>query len=129
MVWAVVVMVTAAFAGGVTVFGLTAQVGGEVVVCVDETWQVRSTVPLKPLTVPTVTLEEEVPPGATAAGENADACKVKSWAEAKESIVKSATVRHKQRNKAFWTGIFTSDKLALDNLDFVGSEFNMSRFK
>ena len=123
-------MVTAAFAGGVTVFGLTAQVGGEVVVCVDETLQVRSTVPVKPLTTPTVTLEEEVPPGAIAPGENEDACRVKSaWAEAEESIAHSTAVRHRMDRKACRARTVTLDKLDVDNLDFDGSEFNMSRFK
>ena len=74
----VVVTVAVAPAGGVTVVGLTAQAGVDVVAWVDETWQVRATVPLKPLIVPTVMLEEEVPPGATASGENGAACRVKS---------------------------------------------------
>ncbi len=78
VVWPVVVMVAVAPAGGVTVVGLTAQTGVDVVGWFDETWQVRSTVPLKPLIAPIVMFEEEVPPGATASGENGAACKVKS---------------------------------------------------
>lgn len=136
------VMVTAAFAGGVTVFGLTAQMGGDVVVCVDKTWQVRSTVPLKPLTVPTVMLEEDVPPGATAPGENGAACRVKSaWAEAEESNVRHAAVTHKitsrawrQRILRFGLDKLDFDKMGLENLDFEiqdfdESDFHMSRFK
>ena len=125
-------MVTAAFAGGETVIGLTAHVGGEVVLWVDETWQVRSTVPLKPLTVPTVMLEEDVPPGATAFGENGAACRVKSaWAEAEESNVRNTVVTHKTPSAACPGRIFSLgfDQLEFDNLNFVESDFNMSRFK
>jgi hypothetical protein len=122
-----VVIVTAAFAGGVTVVGLTTQVGGAVVVCVDETWQVRSTVPLKPLTVPTVMLEEDVPPGATASGENGVACRVKSaCAEAEESKVRNAVAAHKTAIMACRARIFS---LGFDNVNFDESDFNMSRFK
>jgi hypothetical protein len=132
VVWAVVVIVTAAFAGGVTVFGLTAHVGVEVVICVDETWQVKSTVPLKPLTVPIVMLEEDVPPGATASGENGAACRVKSaWAAAGESKVRNAVVTHKAASAACPARIFSLgfDNLNFDNLDFDKSDFNMCRFK
>ena len=112
----------------------------------DETWQVRSTVPLKPLTVPTVTLEEDVPPGATASGENGLASKVKSWAEAEESNVRNAVVTHKIASVAWRTRIFRFgfdklnvgnldpkrldlESLDFDKLDFDESDFNVSRFK
>jgi len=78
VVWPVVVIVAVAEDGGVTVVGLTVQAGGEVVVCGDETWQVRSTVPVKPMSAPIVMLDEDVPPGATASGENEAACRLKS---------------------------------------------------
>jgi len=95
VVWPVVVTVAVAPAGGVTVVGLTAQAGVDVVVCVDETWHVRATVPLKPLIVPIVMLEEEAPPGATASGENGAACRVKSaWADADDSSVRNAVIVH-----------------------------------
>ena len=127
-----VVTVNAAFAGGETVIGLTAHVGGEFVVWVEETWQVKLTVPLKPLTVPTVMLEEDVPPGATAFGENVAACRVKSaWAEAEQSNVRNAVVTHKTASAAYPGRIFSlgSDQLDFDNLNFVESAFNMNRFK
>jgi hypothetical protein len=107
-------------------------VGEEVVVCVDETWQVRSTVPLKPLTVPTVMLEEDVPPGATAPGENGAACRVKSaWAEAEQTNVRNVVVAHKNAIAACLARIFSLGfgNLDFNNLDFDESDFNMSRFK
>ena len=95
VVWPVVVTVAVAPADGVTVVGLTAQAGVDVVACVEETWQVRATVPVKPLIAPTVMLEEDVPPGATASGENGAACRVKSaWAEADDSRVRNAVIVH-----------------------------------
>ena len=73
-----VVIVAVAPLGGVTVAGLTAQVGGEVVVCRDVTWQVSATVPVKPTSALIVRLEADVPPGKTASGDNAAACRLKS---------------------------------------------------
>jgi hypothetical protein len=88
----IVVIVAEAFAGGVTVDGLTVQTGVSVKF-VGVTWQPRSTVPLKPLRVPTVMLEDEVPPGATASGENGVACSV-AWADAADDKVNKAP-RHR----------------------------------
>jgi hypothetical protein len=116
------VIVAVAPAGGVTVVGLTAQAGVEVVGCGEETWQVRLTVPVKLLTVPIVMLEEEVPPGATASGENGVACRVKSaWADVDESKVRTAVIPHKTKIMARPPRIF--------NWKFDDSDFNMSRFK
>ena len=149
MVCSVVVTVTAAFAGGVTLVGLTAQIGGEVVVWVDVTWHVRSTVPLKPPETPVVMLEEDWPPGATASGENGAACSVKSCAEADESNVsneRNTVMAHKTAMVACPARIFSSgfenagfdnlnfdgsdfDSLNFDHTDFDESDFNMSRFK
>jgi len=83
------VIVAEAFAGGATVDGLTVQTGVSVKF-VGVTWQPRSTVPLKPLSVPTVMLEEEVPPGAIASGENGVAWRVAFWADAPDDNVKAA---------------------------------------
>jgi hypothetical protein len=71
------VIVAAALAGDVTDAGLTVQTGVSEVCC-GVTWQLRLTVALKLLTVPTVMLEEDVPPGPTAMGENAAVVSVKS---------------------------------------------------
>jgi hypothetical protein len=90
-----VVIVAEALAGGVTVVGLTVQTGGSVVTCVDVTWQARSTVPLKPLTVPIVMFEDDVPPGATASGENGAACRVTFWANAADGKIRRAAHRHR----------------------------------
>ena len=121
-----VVIVAVALAGGVTVVGLTAQDGVEVVVCGDETWQVRSTVLLKPLIAPIVILEEDVPPGASASGENGAACRVKSaWADAEDSNVRNAVMTHKTESVACAARILF---FCFDGLD-CDSDFNMSRFK
>lgn len=84
VVWPIVVIVADAVAGGVTVAGLTAHVGVSTVVCgcAGVTSQLRSTVPLNPFTVPTVTGADEVPPGATASSDNGPACSVKFCADA-----------------------------------------------
>jgi len=77
-----VVIVAEATAGAVTAAGLTVQTGMSTIVCVVEvTVQARSTVPVK-LSAPTVTLEEDEPPGDTALGERGSASRVKVWAEA-----------------------------------------------
>jgi hypothetical protein len=118
-------MVAVAPDGGVTVDGLTAQAGGEVVVCEEETWQVRSTVPVKPMSAPTEMFDEDVPPGATASGENGAACRLKSCADAGERNVKNVVNPHKTNIVARPVRIF---KLVFDNWDF-NWDFNMSRFK
>ena len=134
----VVVIVTVALAGGVTVVGLTVQTGVDVVVCVDNTSQVRSTVPLKPLTVPIVMFEDDVPPGGTASGENGSACRVKSCADA--DTLKTAITRHKRDPAARAARVagpnfeLNLDKLNFDELNFDSSDcndldFDMSRFE
>jgi len=81
-----VVMVAEALAGGVTVVGLTVQTGVSVVTCDEVTWQVRSTVPVNPLTVPTEMFVDEVPPGSTASGDREAACRVKHADEATSQV-------------------------------------------
>ena len=116
-----VVIVAEALAGGVTVVGLTVQTGVSVVVCVDDTWQLRSTVPVKPLTEPTVMFVDDVPPGPTASGESGAACRVKFWATANEGKIRNAANRHKTESLACRERIL--------NLDLDDSDFNMSRFR
>lgn len=121
----VVVTVATASAGGVTVAGLTAHAGGEVVVCAEETWQVSATVPVKPLTVPIVILEEAVPPGASASGENEAACRVKSaWADADDTLIRAASMQNIEM-PASVARIFNLD---FNDLNGDESDFNMSRF-
>jgi hypothetical protein len=64
----VLVIVAVAVAGGVTVVGLTAHAGVEVVGCVEVIWQPRVTVPLKLFTGSTRIEVAELPPGAMATG-------------------------------------------------------------
>jgi hypothetical protein len=91
-----VVTVAEALALGVTVDGLTVQTGGSTtVVTVDVTTQARSTVPLKPLIAPTVMVDDEVPPGATASGLNGAACRVTPWADASDGRARQAASRHR----------------------------------
>ena len=73
------VIVAEALAGGATVAGLTEQTGGSVIVCdvFAVTVQLRSTVPAKPLTVPTVISADDEPSGATAICDKEGACRVK----------------------------------------------------
>lgn len=73
-----VVIVAVALPGTVTDCGLIAHCGVSVVGCAEVTWQLRFTVPAKPLTDPTWMFEDDVPPGAIASGLNVDACKVNS---------------------------------------------------
>ena len=108
----VVVTVATAPAGGVTV-------------CAEETWQVSATVPVKPLTVPIVILEEAVPPGASASGENEAACRVKSaWADADDTLIRAASMQNIER-PASVARIFNLD---FNDLNSDESDFNMSRF-
>jgi hypothetical protein len=89
------VIVAEALALGVTVDGLTVQTGGSTtVVTVEVTAQARSTVPLKPLIDPTVMVDDEVPPGATASGLNVAACRVTPWADASIGRASQAANRH-----------------------------------
>jgi hypothetical protein len=115
----IVVIVAEALAGGVTVAGLTVQLGGSVIDwIVDVTWQPRLTLPLKPLSVPTVTFEDDVPPGATASGESVSACSVKVWAAASDGKIRNAANRHKTAVSA------RPDHAELNGLDSNGLDFN-----
>jgi hypothetical protein len=125
VVKSVVVIVAVALAGGVTVAGLTVQAGVEVKFDGD-TEQPKVTVPLKPLMTPTVMFEDDVPPGATASGENAAASKVKFCAVAPDPKLSIAARRHKAGMPARPARIFCLD---CDGLDCDDSDFNMSRFK
>src|SRR5580658_8278184 len=92
-----VVIVADAMAGGVTEAGLTVQVGVSTVACgcAGVTWQLRSTVPLNPFTVPTVTCADDPPPGATASSDRGPACRVKLWADVHDGKPRKAANRHK----------------------------------
>jgi hypothetical protein len=128
------VIVAEALAGGVTVAGLTVQLGGSVIDwIVDVTWQPRLTLPLKPLSVPTVTFEDDVPPGATASGESVSACSVKVWAAASDGKIRNAANRHKTAvsacpDHAELNGL-DSNGLDFNDWDFNESAFNDSDFK
>ena len=132
-----VVIVAEALAGGVTVVGLGVQTGGSVVIgAVEVTWQARSTVPLNPLTVPTVMLEDDVPPGATASGENGDAWRVTFWADAGNPKVRRAAHRHRAampesgiRRMNLDCNGFDFDTFDFNNSDFNGLDFSMSWFR
>jgi hypothetical protein len=133
-----VVIVADALAGGVTSAGLTVQLGGSTVVWViDVTWQPRSTVPLKPLTVPTVMFEDDVPVGGTASGDRGAACSVNwpDWANADEGKANNTANRHRAATAVCRVGRMNLDfddlkfdDLDFDNLDFDSLDFNMSRF-
>jgi len=117
-------MVAVALAGAVTDAGLIVHTGGSIVACDEVTWQLKLTVPENPLTDPTWMVDAEVPPGATASGENEDACSVNSEvpccakaAGTKPSTPKAA-IRHKQARPA-WPNINF-------NLDSDLSDLNMS---
>src|SRR5580698_656638 len=75
-----VVMVTEAPVGGVTVVGLTWQVGRVTPVSSEVTWQLRLTEPVKPFRGEIVRFEEVFPPGSTAAGLKGAICREKSCA-------------------------------------------------
>ena len=93
--------------------GLTEQAGGSVRFD-GVTWQLRFTVLAKPLTVPIVMLEAEVPSGSTAGGEKEEADRVKlACANAEVGNAKRAANRQ------------TTAILA----DIDVSDFNMSRFR
>ena len=124
MVWRVVVIVAEALAGGVTVAGLTEHTGVEVVAWLDETWQERSTVPVKPLKGLTVIVEYDVPPGATASGEKAAFCRLKSWADAEHIRVRETMIAQKIARAARLARNFNSGFVRFKGDD---SNFNMSR--
>jgi hypothetical protein len=124
------VIVAEALAGGVTVAGLTVQTGVSVNV-VGVTWQLRSTVPVKPGSVPIVMFEDDVPPGATASGDSGAACKVKFWADANDGKVRNAANRHKAPTRACAVRrrILDFDGKDFDGTDCIDSDFTMSRFR
>jgi hypothetical protein len=114
------VIVTEALAGGVTVAGLTAQVGVSVIVCgcAGATWQLKSTVLLNPFTVPTATCADDVPPGATASSDSGPACSVKLCAPARDGKARKTANRHKAETPAY----------VLENLDFNKRDLNTPDF-
>ena len=113
-------IVTEALAGGVTVAGLTAQVGVSVIVCgcAGATWQLKSTVLLNPFTVPTATCADDVPPGATASSDSGPACSVKLCAPARDGKARKTANRHKAETPAY----------VLENLDFNKRDLNTPDF-
>ena len=122
-------MVAEALAGGVTVAGLTVQAGVAAVAWFADTWHVRSTVPVKPFSVPTVMFEEAVPPGATASGEIAVACRVKSCADASKGAVRKAAIKHASALPGRRTRILGLDfNSSSGNSVFGNSDLNMGRF-
>jgi len=74
-----------------------------------------------------VRLEEAVPPGATASGENEAACRVKSawaWADADDRLIRAASMQNIEM-PASVARIFNLDFNLLNGDE---SDFNMSRF-
>ena len=142
LVPAIVVIVAEALAGGVTLAGLTVHPGASTTVCgwVGVTRQVRSTAPLKPLSVPTVTVAKEEPPGSIAVSDSAGACSVKLWADAVADKGRKTASRHAT------VAAFAARKVSLDfdgsgfedsncngsvlnHSDCGNRDFNMSRFQ
>jgi hypothetical protein len=123
----IVVIVAEAITGGVTVAGLTEQVGVSVVDCgsAGVTSQLRSTVPLNPFTVPTVTCADDVPPGATAFSESGPADSVKLCAAAHDGRARSIPSRHKAGIPA---DRLQAAKLDFDKLDFDKRDRNNPAF-
>ena len=108
-----------ALAGAVTDAGLTVHEGP--FVKIGDTWQPRFTVPMKPLSAPTVMFAEDVPVGGTASGDRGSAARVKVWADASDGRVRKAANR--QRNA------MPAGTVRRWNLDFKGLDFNMSRYR
>jgi hypothetical protein len=137
------VIVTEALAGGVTVAGLTAQVGVSVIVCgcAGATWQLKSTVLLNPFTVPTATCADDVPPGATASSDSGPACSVKLCAPANDGKARKTANRHKPATSAYRllapeldSGKWDCNKpdfneKDLTKKDFANKDFNASDFR
>jgi hypothetical protein len=124
----IVVIVAEAITGGVTVAGLTVQVGVSVVDCgsAGVTWQLRSTVPLNPFTVPTVTCADDVPPGATAFSDSGPATSVKLCADAHDGKARRTPSRHKAEIPA---DLLPVTKLDCDERDRNNCGFNKEGFK
>jgi hypothetical protein len=135
-----VVIVADAMAGGVTEAGLTVQVGVSTVACgcAGVTWQLRSTVPLNPFTVPTVTCADDPPPGATASSDRGPACRVKLCADVHDGKPRKAANRHKAEIPAnlfraylrpAMRRVFEKDcKKDLANKDLANKDCNASEF-
>jgi hypothetical protein len=112
-----VVIVAEAFAGAVTLAGLTVHTGGSTVDCVvDVTMQPRFTVPVK-LSAPTVMFEDDDPPGATASGESGAAARVNVWADADEGKARKVAKKHKTAIPVAWLRNLSIDS---DDSDFDG---------
>jgi hypothetical protein len=148
-----VVIVAEALAGGVTLPGLTVHAGKSVMLCActGATRQVRSTVPLKPLTVPTLMFAVDEPPGSTATSDSEGACSVKLCADASAGKVTRTASRHKAQIPALpartirlgfdelGLNDFGVEDMGFDDSDGNGSalnhsdcgnrDFNMSRFR
>jgi hypothetical protein len=124
----IVVIVAEAITGGVTVAGLTEQVGVSVVDCgsAGVTWQLRSTVPLNPFTVPTVTCADDVPPGATAFSESGPASSVKLCADAHDGRARRTPSRQKAEIPA---DLLLATKLDSDKRDRKNRGLNKKGFK
>ncbi len=115
--------------------------------CTGAIWQVRSTVPLKPLpVVPTVMSADDVPPGSTATSDSEGACSVKFCADVGAGKIRKTATRHKDgiparpaRTICLDLVGFDLDDLGFDDSDGNGSalnhsdcgdrDFNMSRFR
>lgn len=130
-----VVIVADALAGAVTVVGLTEQTGGSIRFwLVEVTTQLRVTVPVKSSTDPTVIFEDAVPPGATASGENAAACRLKFCAAAPAGRIRITRAAHSHRAATPECRVRSADfaelNLRVRDLvrNFDGLELNMSRF-
>lgn len=133
----IVVMVAEALAGGVTLSGLTVHTGASTIVCAcaGATWQVRSTLPLKPFTVPTAMFAEDVPPGSTATSDSEGACSVKFCAEASAGKARKTASRHNAEMtgrsvRTISLGFEDSNcnGSVLNHSDCGNRDFNMSRF-
>lgn len=125
---ALVVITAVEPAGAVTVLGLMVQVGA-VIVASDggDTWQLRVTSTLEPLTgVPTETFEEAVPPGATAEGKKGTSDSVKSCAKAAVSRTRNAANTRRTGMRAVEVRMVHLDG---DELDGDESDFSMSGFR
>ena len=121
-----VVTVAVAVAGTVTEAGLTRHVGGSVMELSDGlTWQVRFTVPVKPVVDPIWILDDAVPLGDTATGSNEEACRVNSCANAgdDERHASDAAIRHRARIPPRLAADFTLDSNHRD-LNMNGFWFN-----
>jgi hypothetical protein len=123
-VW--VVTVAVAVPGTDTDAGLTVHTGVSVVCCGDVTWQLRFTVPLNPLTGPTVIRDDETPPGATASGLNDAAVRVNSDVPCAAATVASTEARVNARSTQ--THAATPRLFANFTLDSNHSDLNMNGF-